>query len=565
MKKNVFYYLFAVICSVTLFASCSDDDEDTTWQQIPEITSDNVTLKLNNQALSGATASLDIINAESAKVTLKNAVYGHPTVNVDVTMVKYDETSYQFSGEADLEAARTSLVAVPLKVAVKGMVATSGKMTVDVTTSGWASVSGVYANDSLALTLDGNAHGNSDEYAVTLIAKEDGKAALTFKKIVNVGLNVEADVELVDGTISGTMEPMLGYTIAVSGTVKDGRLALDMVSSGYGTLKGSYSATKNQINFNGKDLTSGAVAIDITAEYVAQVTLGGMLVGSRSAVLENVAITQEEGKEVYHLNGKAENNDYVVTFEGTVDENRSLTAKATYTVVGDIVGKWNIMKTPEGMAAPIFNFATTKGSVTFPESLLNIIPENMKPMFPATMPDAQLVQLMQGLLGTYAVYLQSVEFTPQGRLIATYVDMPKDTNGDGKIDAQDTNDMTPKTFALLQYYMKEGELYLAVDLMDLLSLMPSAASARAWEPGNVLTEGFPVAYQVNGNVLSVSVKTNVIVGLAGVANGLLPMIGMMLPDDMKPVFETVGVILGGIVEGVLPDVKQLEVGLNFTK
>lgn len=26
MKKNFFYYLFAVICSVALFTSCSDDD-----------------------------------------------------------------------------------------------------------------------------------------------------------------------------------------------------------------------------------------------------------------------------------------------------------------------------------------------------------------------------------------------------------------------------------------------------------------------------------------------------------------------------------------------------------
>lgn len=25
MKKNLFYYLFTVICSVTLFASCSDE------------------------------------------------------------------------------------------------------------------------------------------------------------------------------------------------------------------------------------------------------------------------------------------------------------------------------------------------------------------------------------------------------------------------------------------------------------------------------------------------------------------------------------------------------------
>ena len=28
MKKNLFYYLFAVICSVSLFTSCSDDDDE---------------------------------------------------------------------------------------------------------------------------------------------------------------------------------------------------------------------------------------------------------------------------------------------------------------------------------------------------------------------------------------------------------------------------------------------------------------------------------------------------------------------------------------------------------
>ena len=30
MKKNLFYYLFAMICSVALFASCSDDDDEVT-------------------------------------------------------------------------------------------------------------------------------------------------------------------------------------------------------------------------------------------------------------------------------------------------------------------------------------------------------------------------------------------------------------------------------------------------------------------------------------------------------------------------------------------------------
>ncbi|MBF0834407.1 DUF4925 domain-containing protein, partial [Bacteroides acidifaciens] len=86
-------------------------------------------------------------------------------------------------------------------------------------------------------------------------------------------------------------------------------------------------------------------------------------------------------------------------------------------------------------------------------------------------PDAQLTQVIQALLGTYAVYLQSIEFAENGRVIASYIDMPKDVNGDGKIDAQDAVDTTPKTFAMLQYYMKDGQLYLAFDLSELLSMM----------------------------------------------------------------------------------------------
>lgn len=566
MKKNLFYYLFAVICSVALFTSCSDDDEDTTWQQIPEITNDNVTLKLNNTTLVGATATLDIINGENAKVTLINVIYGHASVPVNVIMEKKNDTSYNFSGTTDLEAARMEVSNSPLKITVSGTVDTTGKMTIDVATSGWAAVSGVYANDSLAITFDGKSHNNGSDYAVTLIAKENGSAAtLVFKKIINVALNVEADVTLDNGKISGTVEPKLGYIITINGSVdNNGKLTLNLVSSGYGTIDASYSAKGNAITYNGKELTSGSVSIKVLSEKAAQVTLNGMLVGSRTAVIEEAVITKEEGKEVYALSGEMKNNDYTVVFKGTVGEDRKLTAEVTYKVIGDIVGKWNLMKTSENMAAPIFKFATNKGSVTLPESLLAIIPDDMKPMFPATMKDAQLTQVIQYLLANYAVYLQSIEFAENGRVIATYIDMPKDVNGDGKIDAQDAVDTTPKTFALLQYYMKDGQLYLAFDLSELMSMMPTYES-RGSDPSGILTEGIPVNYQIAGNTLSVYLVTDVVVGLAGFANGMLPIIGMMLPEEMKPQFKVIETIFSAIVEGIIPEVKELEVGLMFTK
>lgn len=567
MKKNLFYYLFAVICSVTLFTACSDDDEDTTWQQIPEITSDNVTLKLNNNTPTGATATCDIINGESAKVTLVNAIYGHPSVAVNVTLEKKSDTSYNFSGTAELEAARmTSISDGALKVTVSGTVDTAGKMTIDVVTSGWAAVSGVYANDSLAITFDGKTHSNDSQYAVTLTATENGSAAtLVFKKIINVALDVEANVTLDNGKISGTVEPLLGYTITITGSVDNGKLTLDLVSSGYGTIAGSYSASGNVIKFNGNALTTGSATIKVLSATKAQIALGSMLVGGRTATIEDAVIAKEEGKEVYALEGKTDNDDYTITFKGTVAEDGKLTADVTYTVKGDIVGKWNLMKSVATMTAvPIFEFATTKGSVTLPESLLALIPENMKPMFPATMPDAQMKQTIQGLLSNYAVYLQSVEFAPNGRFIATYIEMPKDTNGDGKIDAQDTVDTTPKTFAMLQYYMKDGQLYLAFDLNELMSMM-SVDKSRAWDPTSVLTEGIPVNYQISGDALSVSLVTDKVVGLAGFANQMLPLIGMMLPEEMKAQFEVIETIFGDIYEGIIPEVKELEVGLMFTK
>lgn len=565
MKKKLFYYLFAALCMSAVFTACSDDDEDTTWQQIPEITSDNVILKLNEKALSNATATLDIINGESGKVTLKNAIYGHPAVDIDVVLEKNSETSYRFSGSTNLEAARMALSDAPLMVTVNGTVDTTGKVTLDVVTAGWAATSGVYANDSLAITFDGKAHSHDDQYAVTLTVTDKESAVLVFKKIINVGLDVEANVALVDGKISGTVEPSLGYVITISGAVSNDKLTLDLVSSGYGTIKGSYSASSNDIKFNGEPLTSGSVSVAIVEKNTAKVTFSGILAGSRDAAIEKMAIEKEEGKEVYTLKGEIKNADYAITFNGVVGEDRKLTADITYAVQGDIVGKWDMMKTPEGMAASIFKFSTGTGSVTLPESLLALIPENMRPMIPATMKDEQLTQLVQGVLGSYAIYLQSVEFTAGGRMIATYIDQPKDINGDGKIDGLDGNDMTPKTFSLLQYYMKDGQLYLTVSLTDLIGMMPTGRSARAWDPSNVLTEGIPVAYQVNGDNLSISLVTEVVVGLAGFVKGLLPFIGMMLPEEMQAQLEVIKPIFEGIMTGIIPDVKELEVGLVFTK
>ena len=101
MKKNLFY-LFALICSMSLFTACSDDD-DNSWQKLPqgEIVASNVSLQLNGQNTTG-TVSFNALNLESAAVGLKDVIDGYSDVTVDVKMEKQTDGSFKLSGSKDI-------------------------------------------------------------------------------------------------------------------------------------------------------------------------------------------------------------------------------------------------------------------------------------------------------------------------------------------------------------------------------------------------------------------------------------------------------------------------------
>lgn len=73
MKKNLFYYLFAVICTIGLFTSCSDDDEKVV-NPIPQTTfnSENgLQLTYNGAPLLGKTVTFTPDATEATKATLR--------------------------------------------------------------------------------------------------------------------------------------------------------------------------------------------------------------------------------------------------------------------------------------------------------------------------------------------------------------------------------------------------------------------------------------------------------------------------------------------------------------
>lgn len=76
MKKNLFYYLFAVICSVSLFTSCSDDDDEDFSGTYKD---DNLVLTVSGVAQTGKAAVLN-----GSTLELNSIIPGETTTTIPV-------------------------------------------------------------------------------------------------------------------------------------------------------------------------------------------------------------------------------------------------------------------------------------------------------------------------------------------------------------------------------------------------------------------------------------------------------------------------------------------------
>ncbi len=126
MKKYLFF-LFTVLCTLSLF-SCSDDDNkdgsnpDEPWKQISnDYSGDKLDLQLGGTALTGKTVTLEATSADRVKVTLEKVLPGTETVTVDatltVTKAEVVATSYLFQGETKVDS-RTLVVNGSIKSGV---------------------------------------------------------------------------------------------------------------------------------------------------------------------------------------------------------------------------------------------------------------------------------------------------------------------------------------------------------------------------------------------------------------------------------------------------------------
>ena len=142
MKKNLFY-LFALICSMSLFTACSDD-EDTAWKEIPQTEipagTEGVTLNVNGVASSTGSVQMTVKNESEAVLNLKGVIPGYAEVPVNVELQKQSDGSFNFAGEANLTTppSMTKMAATApaiFIVSVNGNITKEGKAAVTATTN----------------------------------------------------------------------------------------------------------------------------------------------------------------------------------------------------------------------------------------------------------------------------------------------------------------------------------------------------------------------------------------------------------------------------------------------
>lgn len=161
MKKNLFY-LFALVCSMSLFTACSDDDDNDEpgWKKLPQgqIEGSNVEFQLNGGTTTG-TVTFQATSSEAAKVGLQNVIDGYADVTVDVAMTEQADGSFNLAGTKEINAKPvvSTRAAAYLTVTVTGSISTSGKLTLDVTTTGLGLYIGTYGGSTLNLIYGGSA------------------------------------------------------------------------------------------------------------------------------------------------------------------------------------------------------------------------------------------------------------------------------------------------------------------------------------------------------------------------------------------------------------------------
>lgn len=121
MKKNLFYYLFAMICSVALQTSCSDDDDEVTGLTIDQVVGTFTgQLEVLNQSIPGTSIFVTKVDANTVKVELKDFKFSGLTIG-DISAeckvaLDREGDDFDLNGQATLTVAALENIELPISI-----------------------------------------------------------------------------------------------------------------------------------------------------------------------------------------------------------------------------------------------------------------------------------------------------------------------------------------------------------------------------------------------------------------------------------------------------------------
>ncbi|MFR2508982.1 DUF4925 domain-containing protein [Odoribacter laneus] len=333
-------------------------------------------------------------------------------------------------------------------------------------------------------------------------------------------------------------------------------------NDGYKRISSEYKNATLKLTFNGKELNDKTVEIQALNETTANLILKSLIPGESNLYLN--ALLANTGGDNYTLEAKSETTDRTVVVEGGVTEG-VLTLNCTFKVTSKVVGNWKFIAQQETSTDPKqligkgplhLKIVTDIDSIKLPIVLPDgsnwsfAIKDNMETE------DAGFVsfaKVMFSLLVPNLLY--NIELQEDGDLTATYAVMDETMN---------PTDTVTLPEGVVRYNVKDGEIYIAVDINALLPR--SDADQPSVDVLKMLAEGLPLILKLDGNNnMTVYVDKDMMV----------PFMGMMdlvkgLVKDMEPMDVLIGTITAESLQKFLDDVvilvntsETIELGLNL--
>lgn len=335
-------------------------------------------------------------------------------------------------------------------------------------------------------------------------------------------------------------------------------------NDGYKRISSEYKDATLKLTFNGKELNNKTVEIQALNETTANLILKSLIPGESNLYLN--ALLTNTGGDNYTLEAKSETTDRNVVVEGGITEG-VLTLNCTFKVTSKAVGNWKLIAQRETSTDPDqligkgplhLKIVTDIDSITLPIILSDgsnwslAIKDNMVTQ------EAGFVSFAKALFSLMVPnILYNIDLQEDGDLTATYAVMDDNMN---------PTDTVTLPEGVARYNVKDGEIYIAIDINALLPR--STSDQPTVDILTMLSDGLPLILKLDGNNNMMAYVDK---------DMMVPFMGMMelvkaLVKDMEPMNVFIGTVTAESLQKFLDEVvtlvttsETIELGLNLER